>query len=305
MPSEVNNHMNTLGVFSQPSFLSIGDEYVKKSNIADRHKGKQFTTRPNKKGKGNDAYFAKFRPLYEGEGFVDPGTHDRAYNKKQKKKMVGTGIFRPSSPPKKSTGLGNYHGCIGPKYDHLNEYSVLKKGELPPKKEAQMKNILTTPSKRGTYGTPGTLLQTKEYNHMTDPYNAAQIKEIEERKVSLEKRIDKIPFKSMSHSLDFFDTQNNVSASKIYTNDKPLPVIKQEIKKAEVPKTETPFKPSSPGKNGFNSTFKPFPKYIGDPYDDKEKLEREERKKNKASVVWRSVSYPKSVPTRSIVFSKK
>ena len=47
------------------------------------------------------------------------------------------------------------------------------------------------------------------------------------------------------------------------------------------------------------------PKYIGDPYDDKEKLEREERKKNKASVVWRSVSYPKSVPTRSIVFSKK
>ncbi len=65
-PPTYNNSLNTLGTFQQPSYVTIGDEYTKKSDEKGRHKGKQFATNPTKKGKvGTGVTFDSFKPLFE------------------------------------------------------------------------------------------------------------------------------------------------------------------------------------------------------------------------------------------------
>lgn len=300
-------HMATLGVFSQPSYITIGDPYDKRilnkskdEKKPDRHGGKQFLTSPPKRGKvGKGVYFEDtFKPLLEGDKYQDPGTHEREYQKKNKLKNISQTPFRPSSPPKKSTGLGGWYGCIGKQFPHMTEYDVVQKGASPKKHTPGPKNILTSPPRKGTYGFPGTTIG-KYPEYMSDPYDAAREKALEEKKKLKEKKVSEKPFKSMSRSLDFFDSYPNVAASRIYTIDYdklPKPRKKKEEQKKKI---EKPFKPSSPPKVGYDSYFTKFPEYMSDPYVKKVERKKEE---DKAKPIFKPTSGPKSTPTKSILF---
>jgi hypothetical protein len=61
-----NYEMGALGVFSTPSYLSVGDEFDKPQDPKARHKGKQFLTNPTRRGKvGHSVTFDAFKPLFE------------------------------------------------------------------------------------------------------------------------------------------------------------------------------------------------------------------------------------------------
>eukprot|EP00695_Tsukubamonas_globosa_P002974 TRINITY_DN421_c0_g1_i3.p1 TRINITY_DN421_c0_g1~~TRINITY_DN421_c0_g1_i3.p1 ORF type:complete len:294 (+),score=70.31 TRINITY_DN421_c0_g1_i3:169-1050(+) len=284
----------TLGTFGTPGFTSVGDEYDKKVSSDVRTKGKQFSTSPPKKGQLPSNYFDKqFKPLYEGEKYEMPGSAERRDRKKQAERVLA-GTFKPSSPPKRSSGSGNYYGCIGGVYTHEKEFETEKARDTSP----QPKNVLTNPSRKGTFGVPNTTIG-KSFEYVPDPYESVKKKEIDERKASTSRNVAG-PFKGMSHGLDFFDSQPNVAASRVYTIDKPIEA-REEAPKKEAP-IPTPFKPSSPPKIGYNSTLQRFPEYKEDPFDLRAKMEREERAKTKPAVVFKPVSNPKSSATRSIMF---
>jgi len=291
-------------MFSEPTYNTIGDEYDKKTLVSERVRGQQFKTCPPKRGQGPDAFFdKKFKSLSEGDKYIDPGTIEKKDRMDSAKKKLTPEGFRYTSPGKKSCGLGNYWGTFGAPHKHETEYVVLKKGEQPFKGGAQPKNIVTGPSKKGTYGVPATTIgHGDEYKYISDPYDSQRRKEVGEAKENAKKQIGPA-FKSSCRRTEFFDSQPNVAASKIYGLDKALPAHKPQNSKPE-PKITIPFKPSSPPKKGFNATLSKAPEYKEDPYEAKEKAEREERQKNKPTVVWKPVSGNKTLSTRSIAFSK-
>jgi len=242
----------------------------------------------------------------KNEKYADQHFHDRQALKEARKKNITEKPFRFTSPPKKSTGLGDYFGSIGKVFEHMQEYEVKKlvKGEVKP---GDKKNIVTNPSKKGTYGFAHIGIG-KDFEFKGDPFNAPHEKELEDKKKMNAKIVGKGPFKSMSKTLDFFDTQPNVAASRIYTLDKPIPERADKTSKSPPKTAEKPFKPSSPPKNGFNSTFSKFPEYIGNPYDikltpEEAKAAKEKRaSKESSKPVWKAVSTIRSSPCRSVIF---
>jgi len=284
-------------MFSQPSYISIGDEYDKtKALQPDRCKGVQMKVASAKRGTQPDALFdKKFKSLSEGDKFIDPGLVEKRDHIENRKKLITGDGFKFSSPTSRSAGLGNYYGCFTKGYKHETEYVVTKKGELPSKANAAPRNMLTGPSKKGTYGTPGTTLSKgDEYKYISDPYDSS--KEGEAGK----KAATAVPFKAACRKADYFDGQPNVAASRIYTLDRPLPARKPEpppVKAAAA----VPFKPASPPKKGFNATMSKV-EYREDPFELREKKAREEREKNKPSVVWKPTAGSRTLPTRSIAF---
>jgi hypothetical protein len=302
--------MQNLGIFSQPSYISIGDSYAKEAHATSkddkekkdyaRHQGKQFTTSPSKRGKvGDKVFFDGFKPLYEKEKFEDPGTQEKVYAKEQKKKNIVPKPFAPSSPSKRNTGLGGYYGTIGGTYEHQVEYEAQKKGDKPKPVEHEKRNFVTSPSKKGTYGVPHSTIGPA-FEYKNDPYDLERENQLKDNAEKIKKRIGQ-PFKSTAHPLDFFDTHKNVAASTVYgTDDKVLSPKKEKTTTEK--KVEKPFKPSSPPKRGLNSTFAPFPEYQTDPYEVKhEKDDKDD--KDKARPVFKPVSNAKSTPTRSIIFN--
>lgn len=290
-------------MFSVASYNTIGDEYDKKIPVSDRLRGKQMLTNPPRKGGTPDVCFErKFASLSMGDKYLDPGTRDKQERLTQGKKKLTQDGFRYTSPAKKSSGLGNYYGCFCEKAPpkHETEYVVVKKGELPEKVAPQPRNIMTGPAKKGTYGFTGTTISKgDEYKYLSDPYDS--LKKRQEAKESSKKLIGPA-FKASCRRVEFFDAQPNVGVSKIYSLDKPLPPRKADPPKKEQPIT-VPFKPSSPSKSGYSGTLTKYPEYKEDPYEAKEKAEREARMKNKPTVIWKPTSNSKSLPVRSIAFN--
>eukprot|EP00755_Sulcionema_specki_P004874 Sspe_Gene.31247::Locus_15426_Transcript_1_1_Confidence_1.000_Length_1118::g.31247::m.31247 len=297
--------MEKLGVFGQPSYISIGDEYDKKVNQSTRYKGKGFTTGPSKKGQGPDVTFdRRFKSLHEGDKYVDPGTHEKKYRLEQDKKKLTPDGFRYTSPPKRNAGSGNYYGCFNDKgYKHETEYDVQKKGELPEKGKPQLRNIITNPSKKGTYGVPGTTMgKGDEFRYISDPYDSEHRREMVEARESSKKQIG-AAFKSTCRRKGCFDETDLTGASKIYSLDRPLPPKKDGTGKTLKP-LPAAFKPSSPGKRGYNCTINAFPEYKEDPLELQERRRREEAKAAKPQTVWRPIGGPKSTPTRTIAMQE-
>eukprot|EP00668_Euglena_longa_P006173 GGOE01007321.1.p2 GENE.GGOE01007321.1~~GGOE01007321.1.p2 ORF type:complete len:166 (-),score=30.37 GGOE01007321.1:281-778(-) len=159
---------------------------------------------------------------------------------------------------------------------------------------------MTGPAKKGTYGFIGTTISKgDEYKYISDPYDS--LKKRQEAKESSKKLIGPA-FKASCRRIEFFDSQPNVGVSRIYSLDKPLPPRKADPPKKEHPIT-VPFKPSSPSKSGYAGTLTKHPEYKEDPYEAKEKAEREARMKNKPTVIWKPTSNSKSLPVRSIAFN--
>eukprot|EP01062_Namystynia_karyoxenos_P024595 TRINITY_DN195_c0_g1_i2.p2 TRINITY_DN195_c0_g1~~TRINITY_DN195_c0_g1_i2.p2 ORF type:complete len:339 (+),score=129.24 TRINITY_DN195_c0_g1_i2:96-1019(+) len=295
--------METLGVFQQPSYISIGDEYDKKNAISERLKGKGFTTAPGRRGQGPDICFSKdFKSLHEGDKFVDPGTHEKKYRLEQAKKKLTPEGFRYTSPSKKASGSGGYFGCFTTTIQHQTEYDVLQKGELPEKSKAQMRNVITNPPRKGTFGTPGTNIgKGTEYQYISDPYDAEHRKELAEARGAAKKVAGTGPFKSACRRQGTFD-ETAAGASKVYSLDRALPPKKPVTGPNRAPLPQ-PFKPSSPGKRGFNCTINRFPEYKEDPLEIQERRRREEMKAAKPQTVWRPISGQKSMPYKSVALA--
>jgi len=62
----VQNALYTLGYFTTPSYITIGDQYNVKMETPQRYKGKQLITSPPKRGAfGKGVTFGEFLPLFQ------------------------------------------------------------------------------------------------------------------------------------------------------------------------------------------------------------------------------------------------
>lgn len=325
MPSK--NDLNRLGIFQELSYVTLDDKYDKKAGLDSRYKGKQFITAPPRGGKTNDSTFQAFSPLMVGERYTTAEAHERKYRSDQKKRNITTAPFKPSSPPKRNAGLGNYYGTIGRKYEHetdwVHDTSPRKKTE-----KVEQKNIVTSPPKKGTYGVPGTQIGVYagrhgqrgvvgEYEYKGEPYDLARQAEQEEKKRMDTAKIDPKPFKPSSppkkgtygvpgttifaHKFGTVGGNSGVCGEYAYQT---LGVGRDgEPRKPHTADGLKPFRPSNPPRQGYNCTIQPFPEYKGESLQakiEREKAERAAEKKLLVGPVFKPVSCPKTIRTPSI-----
>jgi len=288
--------------FSAPVFISIGDEYDKKDNgVPERYKGRSFQTAPPKKGNGPDALLSKkFISLSDGDKYVDPGYFDKRNRLERERKKVGP-IFKYSNGPKLACGSGTYFGTFNEKNPppHLVEYDVTKRGEMPDKAKPQMRNIVTNPPRKGTYGVPNTTLSKgDEFKYVSDPYEGEKRREAQQAKESSRRIVGRGPFKGSCRRGGFFDETSH-GVSKVYTIDCALPAKKSDVDHRAGPSS----KAWRPGGSLVTAITKP-PEYMEDPYEAKEKAAREQRKSDRPKHGnWKPIGGSKSLPTKSIKFT--
>ncbi|KPI87709.1 hypothetical protein ABL78_3182 [Leptomonas seymouri] len=178
------------GLFQDPPYLSSDpdpkktDPYNKEECIPSRYLGKNMTIGGRiLSGDLPDAYFdKKYLTLASAEqnggkpvGY-DEDKWKNAAAAQRKKNVISEREFRYSSYPQKSTGPGSYFGCFQSKpFEYMTEPwddgSKSKKKRrnksaarsMEPEK-THLPNIKTCPSKKGTYGYPGLLLDNPSYN---------------------------------------------------------------------------------------------------------------------------------------------
>lgn len=295
---------NKYGMFSEPSYITIGDKYGKKLDEGSRHTGLNLKAAVQKTGKGNDNCFDKYAPLYEKEKYEDTFAEKAEQRAAAKAKKVSEQPFKPSNPQKVSSGLGNYYGCIGPKVPHLKDNNDIakKKGDF----EVGPRNVVTNPSKKGTYGYRGTTLGEKtdriggavgEYSYKADKYDAARTAEMEAAKASAAKRVGN-PFKPANPpkkggagvpGITMGGKGSGVVGEYGYIENGPDKKDNQEA-------LDKPFRPSHPPKEGYNCTLNKFPVYLEDPMDLKVAREKEARK----AEMDRMAQQPKFVPPSTL-----
>lgn len=155
MPGDRDNKsdMERVGFFSEPGYITIGDKYKAPGGFNQYNesagKGKQMIA----KGAGTrsslmDGYFdAKYGRVYEGEAYADVIRRIRLDRLKNTQKAIGK-PYIPSSPAKKSTGLGTHFGTLGGPISSFSPNLKPEKEEKPPGI-----NFTTNPGKKGTgYG---------------------------------------------------------------------------------------------------------------------------------------------------------
>lgn len=283
--------------------------------------GLQFTTNKQRSGQtgdnwnNNNGRRTNFRRLGEGDVFVDPHAREREWKKEQKKKNLTAEGFRYSSPTTKVSGLGSSgnYGLLGPRFSHEPDFEVDKKGDKPARRAPELRQVATSPSKKG-YGssTPGTLFGPgprrgeqpktgKEYEHSPDPYDLARQFEREERKFNAAKGAGRPPYKTMGHSCDYFDSHDRVAAPKGLTEDPRMP--DKPPPDSKPPAITVPFYASQAPRKGKLGTFGKFPQYMDDPLEEKIKAARAQAEKEKiTTAAFRPTSPSKSTPSKSILF---
>ncbi|KAJ4461801.1 hypothetical protein PAPYR_1457 [Paratrimastix pyriformis] len=276
--------LDKFGSFGEPAFITIGDPYTQKQSLDDRYKGKQFLTNPPKKGKTKDVTLEKaFNPLFVGDKYVDSSALERQQRAEARKKHppVASKPWVPSSPPKQSSGQGSMYGTLSPPPAHVPE-PPRQAQRRPPEQVGKRGFVPSSPAKRGSYGTPGTLLSHKEFEHSTDPYMP--------RPPKVKPAAPVKPFNSMSKTGLVFD-HNAVF--------QPDPKAATRAAPAAKPKAAAvkPFVPSSPSRSGKAGAFNKFPEYTPEP-------PRPAPKKAAPTKVFKPSSAScKSGPTRSILLS--
>jgi len=313
-----------MGTFSTPSYAGVGEPYVDTMQADTRTQGRQFSTNRPRKGQTGDNWNRThgrrqgIQVLYEGEKFVDPHTHERKWRLEEGKKNLTSNGFAYSNPNKKSSGLGNYWGCIGKKFEHKPEFDVLTKEQKPVEVVHELRQVLTNPAKQGYgYSTPGIAFGppfktgeekvgkwgSAEYMHSVDPYDMARQFENAERKFNNEAIAGRPAFRTVSHSLDFFDHKKGVASSAVYTEEPRVPErpVKEDEGKAV---SSAPFYPARAPKSGHVGAFNKFPKYIEDPLDDKLKAARAAAEAARAIIgnPFKPPQKPKTMPQKSILF---
>ena len=325
--------LQRFGTFSMPSFGGVGEPYQDGQQSDSRTKGGQFITNNPRKGQLGDNWnrgkygkipVGTFKRLYEGEKHKEEYKIMMEAATEEAKRNLTTNGFRYSSKPKKSSGVGDYYGTIaGHKqpFPHMQDYEVLKHGEKPEPVTHELPQIKNSPMKKG-YGasTPGCIFGPgplqgesglgkyggREYKHSVDPYDAARLKEKEMMAKDTEAIAGRPAYKTMSHSVDFFDQPTYTCASSaIFTENPRLP--ERPPKSTVVGKYaehDRAFRPAQAPKSGPQGTFEKFPKYIEDPLDLKIKEAKEEAAKNRieGAAPFKPTGTGNSIPQPSILF---
>lgn len=244
-------------VFSVPSFNTVGDDYDKKGGQTALPKGgKSFAVPGPKKGNGTDATFSKvIASIHEGDKYVDPGTAEKRYKREQAKKRITPQGFRMASLPQKACGLGGYFGCLGQPTPHETDFIVPRKGEAPPKKTQEKRNIFTAPTKMKDN------LSTYGGEYIADFYDQDKEKQKAAREAH-QKKLKGAAFKGASRLGGTFDENMGTGASKCYQMTKPMTILKN---KKDLPPLKGPENPWRPG--GPTEKLMPQVEYREDPYD--------------------------------------
>lgn len=264
------------------SYIGIGDQYTDKKErpLHETPGVRQFqTTGGVKKGQTGGDWGENYRgvkPLYEGEKYTDLAKIKTRERLASRERFVEPKGFVPSSPARQRTGPGTYDGAFT-RYEHLDEGRYPKRGEIKriDPDITKPRNFVTSPSKRGGFGYPGTTIGARP-EYVAEPYhtkNAGRKAEEEDKPP---------PFKSASAPRGCLDTPEHTvtGASAVYRrDDRCLPPkkdptegkTKKELAEAkEAAKGyEKPFVQSHPAKRGYNSTFNKFPEHPSEKYDPK------------------------------------
>jgi hypothetical protein len=249
-------------VFTIPSFIGVGDPFVKRRKAKDqRVVGRNFVAVAPKTGKMPDALFEKeFHSLHEGDRFVESQVADRRYqNSKMKKNLTPNG-FKCASPPQKAQGLGSYFGTIQrAAFPHETDFLVARKGDVPAKKETKPRQVYTAPGKKGTFGFPNTTIGKEGSDYVASFYGQER-EDARKAREAHQKLMKGAAFKVLGRKGKTFDEGPATGVSLCFVMTKPMPIRKQ---KPVVPKKplEAPWKPSGP------TNQKPPLEYREDPYD--------------------------------------
>ncbi|KDO33201.1 hypothetical protein SPRG_02013 [Saprolegnia parasitica CBS 223.65] len=269
------------GNFDEPAFVTIGDPYKDPAEpkvhfISGR---KQFLTTGPKPGQTGSNWGPGPRKFIGLDGqYQERYKEENKARLENTKKHLKPSGFTYSSHSKKSCGPGDYFGSF---HDPKNQESVEPPPPLPrpnPKERSfERRNVLTAPTKKGTLGYTGTLIGAKVIPAMPAEFESVRQAEREAMKRHKEKLGDRKAFKSISHPVDFFDTNDHVAASRVFEWDddcKKRPPEKEELMNpkeravAHAP-TYKSWRPSHAGKDGEAGVFDKFPERLPDPYDER------------------------------------
>jgi len=309
-------------MFSTPSYWGVGEPYDDSlSGGNPRARGLQMVTNKQRSGitgdnwNNNKGRRTHIQRLYEGEVFEDPGTNLRKWQVEQRKLNLTQEGFRYPSVPQRSSGLGGNWGRIGPKLKHEPETEGKRDGgEVRSAAAAKMgvKPFKLNPPKKG-YGasTPGLLFGPGpkkgempkiggEYEHSADEYDLPRMAVQAERRHQMEMIKDRAPYKTMGHSVDFFDGHRFVAAPKGLTEDPIIPARAEETKEQVALKPFYPARAPSSGKFCFNKC----PEYLEDPEEERMQARRDEALKVRAvgERPFKPSGTKSTRPARTIVF---
>jgi len=155
----------------------------------------------------------------QGEPYITMTAHEQKAAMKAKEKNVSENPFKPTNPPKLAAGnLGSNFGTVGysnkltPAFPEGGRIPYVPQGDEKRKKKGEVThepyNIVTNPTKKGTFGYIGTTLGVPnagaekrawkgvagEYAYVPDPYDSARIAEREWKKKQ-PKAISDTPFR--------------------------------------------------------------------------------------------------------------
>ncbi|KPA80679.1 hypothetical protein ABB37_04859 [Leptomonas pyrrhocoris] len=327
------------GLFQDPPYLSSDpdpkktDPYDKQDCIPSRYLGKNMTVggrTPH--GDLPDAYFDKqyltLASVEQNGGKPVGDDEDKWKNAaaaQHKKRAISDKEFRYSSYPHKSTGPGSYFGCFQDKpfeymtepWDDGSKSKKRKKKNTARDTEAEkthLPNIKTGPSKKGTYGYPGLLLENPVYNEQWRADHDAAEREAakKEQKQAGSAKPPNPPMHISGVSRAYLDEMPNTGLSGVYTRHTPPPddaaTRKQKAKKsmaaaAPVVLHEKPFTAIA-SRSGEQGCINAFPNAWVNPDDVKpsktallkqsQKAKEEAARMAKAPPVWKPNAFEKT-----------
>lgn len=284
--------------FSPPVFITIGDEYDKKSKVPTSEKP-NFKVSGSKTGQAS-LFQSKFIGLADGDKYVDPGVYERRRRLQEEKIKFrpSEAPFRYSSPSSKGPS-GSYFGTFSqrdpPK--HEVEYNVMRPGDKPVAPAPVPRNFVVNHPKKGGYGFANTTIgRGDEYKYISSPYDSERRAEALAAKENSAK-VSGPAFKTACKKSGYFDETAH-GVSKVYSLDKPLPAKKPSTAEQR----DHTLKAWVPG--GRLIIDQGRYEYQEDPYEAKEKRLREERLKNKPlAQPWKPLGQSKTLPTKPIKFT--
>jgi len=285
------------GTFSNPTYISVGDPYVdpRPSKLKQSKGVRQFQTGPSGVALGKKT---KFERLFAGEKYVDFYQMKLAEKRAARAKQLAAPRQFTATVATHKFVSGSYNGCFGKMDKWMGDQEKAKAEDAPQDPDAQTETekekekmhrrpIYTSPSKKGGFGVPGTLIgghyQWKPKPNLPDFRKKSRLS----HQAAVGERP---PFNASSRpeKTTFDEYSERIAASRIYSRDAACLQVpkasdegmtrKQAVESnrqaADKHKaSEKAFMPTNPAKHGqIGSTFQPFPEYMeGEYVNDKQK----------------------------------
>lgn len=275
-------------MFSEPAYLSVGDEYDHREPRSAKATGRPpFVVSAKRNPHITDATFDPVVSLSNGDPYTSPGAAIRSHP--AKKDGAALPPFKPTGASKKSSGKGDYYGTFAEKAPirHETEFPPIKSAaDVKAETAAAKRNFVVNPAKKGTYGYTGlTIARAGEVQYVSDPYEGTARKAALESKYEAAKRVGPAFRSAVRKGGCFDETEHGVS--RVFALTKPLPP-KRSPSSSEEQKQKAQAagrKPWVPGGALVPELSKQC-EYQEDPYDVKEQKVREMRQKESAYKAW-------------------